>query len=67
MTRYSDVLPSEANLETKLTEQVSLNVPILSSDMDTVTESEMAIAMAPSVGGLDSLHKELTTANQGSG
>ena len=40
------MLPSEANMETKLSEQVSLNVPILSSDMDTVTESEMAIAMA---------------------
>ena len=37
-TRYSDVLPSEANLETKLTEQLSLNLPIFSSDMDTVKE-----------------------------
>ena len=62
-TRYSDVLPSEANLETKLTEQVSLNVPILSSDMDTVTESEMAIAMALS-GGMGLIHYNMSQRQQ---
>ena len=45
-TRFSDVLPNDANLETNLSEKIKLNLPILSSDMDTVTESEMAIAMA---------------------
>ena len=57
------MLPSEANLETKLTEQVSLNVPILSSDMDTVTESEMAIAMALS-GGMGLIHYNMSQRQQ---
>ena len=62
-TRYSDVLPSEANMETKLTERVSLNVPILSSDMDTVTESEMAIAMAL-CGGMGLIHYNMSQRQQ---
>ena len=45
-TRYSEVLPSNVNLETELSDSIKLSVPILSSDMDTVTESNMAIAMA---------------------
>ena len=45
-TRYSEVLPANVNLETDLSESVKLSIPILSSDMDTVTESNMAIAMA---------------------
>ena len=43
---YSDVLPGEVDVSTRLTRNVPLNVPILSSPMDTVTESEMAIGMA---------------------
>jgi len=62
-TRYSDVLPSEANLETKLTEQLSLNLPIFSSDMDTVTESEMAIAMAL-CGGMGLIHYNMSQRQQ---
>ena len=62
-TRYSDVLPSEANLETKLTDQLSLNLPILSSDMDTVTESEMAIAMAL-CGGMGLIHYNMSQRQQ---
>ncbi|HZG31683.1 MAG TPA: IMP dehydrogenase, partial [Sphingopyxis sp.] len=39
----SDILPSDANLSTQLTSEISLNIPILSSAMDTVTEADMAI------------------------
>ena len=62
-TRYSDVLPSDANLGTRLSENISLNLPILSSDMDTVTESEMAIAMAL-CGGLGILHYNMSKRQQ---
>ena len=48
-TRYSEVLPRNVNLETTLSESIKLSIPIVSSDMDTVTESDMAIAMALSV------------------
>ena len=48
-TRYSEILPGNVNLETSLSESIRLSIPIVSSDMDTVTESKMAIAMAPRV------------------
>ena len=51
LPRYSDFMPSEASLETKLTKNLSLKIPLLSAAMDTVTESRMAIALAE-VGGL---------------
>jgi len=55
---YSEVLPHEVNIKTKLTRNISLNVPIISAAMDTVTESAMAIAMAR-VGGIGVLHKNM--------
>ncbi|MGH7970293.1 MAG: IMP dehydrogenase, partial [Limisphaerales bacterium] len=54
-TLYSEVLPRETQLNTVLSENLSLNIPIISSDMDTVTESRMAIAMALN-GGLGLIH-----------
>ena len=43
---YSEVLPREVNIQSKISRNISLNVPIVSAAMDTVTESSMAIAMA---------------------
>jgi IMP dehydrogenase len=54
-TLYSEVLPRETNLETTLADGIHLHIPIISADMDTVTESRMAIAMALS-GGLGLIH-----------
>lgn len=62
-TRYSDVLPRQTNLETRLSERLVLPVPIVSSDMDTVTEAEMAIAMAES-GGLGLIHYNMSPREQ---
>ncbi|MFM7202919.1 MAG: IMP dehydrogenase [Myxococcota bacterium] len=55
----SDVLPAEADVHTRLTRDILLNIPLLSSAMDTVTESSTAIAMAQS-GGIGILHKNLS-------
>ena len=54
----SDILPSMANTSTKLTRDISLNIPVLSSAMDTVTEADMAIVMAQ-LGGIGVLHRNL--------
>ncbi len=54
----SDVLPSQADTRTQLTKSISLNIPILSSAMDTVTEADMAIVMAQ-LGGIGVLHRNL--------
>jgi len=59
----SDVLPNEVNLETKLTNKIKLNIPIMSAAMDTVTESRMAIAIARE-GGIGIIHKNMTIAEQ---
>ncbi|SFZ81717.1 IMP dehydrogenase [Devosia enhydra] len=55
---HSDVLPSQVDISTRVTKDISLNIPILSSAMDTVTESTMAIAMAQA-GGMGVIHKNL--------
>ncbi|HHM12383.1 MAG TPA: IMP dehydrogenase, partial [Planctomycetaceae bacterium] len=57
--RYSDVVPSEVDVRTRLTDRIQLNIPLLSSPMDTVTESAMAIALAKE-GGLGVIHKNLS-------
>lgn len=59
----SDVLPYQVDLKTRLTEDISLNIPLLSAAMDTVTEARLAIAMAQE-GGLGIIHKNMTVENQ---
>ena len=59
----SSVLPADANTHTQVTKSIRLNIPLLSSAMDTVTEFEMAIAMAQ-VGGMGVLHRNLDTEEQ---
>ena len=59
----SNVLPSQANTATKITSEITLNIPILSSAMDTVTEADMAIVMAQ-LGGLGVLHRNLGVEEQ---
>jgi len=60
---YSNVLPRDVNLTTKLTRDININIPLLSAAMDTVTESRLAIAMAQE-GGLGILHKNMTIKEQ---
>ena len=59
----SEILPAQANVTTKLTREIQLNIPLISSAMDTVTESAMAIAMAQA-GGLGIIHKNLDIETQ---
>lgn len=59
----SEVMPSEVDVRAKLTREITLNIPILASAMDTVTEAEMAIAMAQN-GGIGVLHRNLSVAEQ---
>ncbi|MEJ2500025.1 MAG: IMP dehydrogenase [Campylobacterales bacterium] len=61
--RYSEVLPKEVNLETKLTRNITLNIPMVSAAMDTVTEYRAAIAMAR-LGGIGIIHKNMDIENQ---
>lgn len=59
----SEVLPADADVRTKVTQSISLNLPLMSAAMDTVTEAEMAIAMAQS-GGLGVVHRNLDIEEQ---
>jgi IMP dehydrogenase len=60
---YSEVLPKDASLRTRLSRRISLNVPIVSAAMDTVTEARLAIAMAQ-LGGIGIIHKNLSLERQ---
>ncbi len=62
-TLYSEILPRDTHLETELAEGLRLNIPILSADMDTVTESRMAIAMALN-GGMGLIHYNMPERQQ---
>jgi IMP dehydrogenase len=55
----SEVLPHQVNLETWLTRDIRLNIPLLSSAMDTVTDADLAIAMAQE-GGIGIMHKSMS-------
>ena len=60
---FSDVLPKDVSLQTRLTTELSLNVPLISAAMDTVTEARLAIAMAQE-GGIGVVHKNMSLENQ---
>jgi IMP dehydrogenase len=63
MPAYSEVLPRETNISTQLTKAITLNIPMLSAAMDTVTEAGLAIALARE-GGLGILHKNMSVEDQ---
>ena len=60
---YSEILPRDTSLATRLTRGIALNIPLVSAAMDTVTESRLAIAMAAE-GGIGIIHKNLQPAEQ---
>ncbi|MDX5327213.1 MAG: IMP dehydrogenase, partial [Marinobacter sp.] len=60
---YSEVLPHQVELKTQLTKGITLNIPLVSSAMDTVTEAELAIAMAQE-GGIGIMHKNMSVEQQ---
>src|SRR5947199_9548205 len=62
-TLYSEILPRDTQLDTRLAEGLNLNIPVISADMDTVTESRMAIAMALN-GGLGLIHYNMAEKQQ---
>ncbi|HNB82200.1 MAG TPA: IMP dehydrogenase, partial [Chitinophagaceae bacterium] len=60
---YSEVLPREVNIQTRLTRQLGINIPLISAAMDTVTEAQLAIALARE-GGIGILHKNMSIEKQ---
>src|SRR5437588_12865162 len=62
-TLYSEILPRDTQLDVQLAEGLNLNIPVISADMDTVTESRMAIAMALN-GGLGLIHSNMSEQQQ---
>ena len=60
---YSEILPREVSLRTHVTRGITLNIPILSAAMDTVTEARLAIALAQE-GGMGIIHKNMSPADQ---
>ena len=63
MPAYSEVLPKEVDIKTELTKNISLNMPLLSAAMDTVTEHRSAIMMAR-LGGIGIIHKNMDIQHQ---
>src|SRR5574344_2203425 len=63
LPRYSEVTPDMVSLKTRLSKHITLNIPFLSAAMDTVTESQMAIALARE-GGIGIIHKNMTIERQ---
>jgi IMP dehydrogenase len=63
LPRYSEVLPRDTNTKTRLTKKLTINIPIISAAMDTVTESDLAIAIARE-GGIGIVHKNMSIAEQ---
>jgi len=61
--RASEILPADAGLNTRLTKSISINVPLISAAMDTVTEARLAIVMAQ-IGGIGVIHRNLTAEEQ---
>src|SRR5258707_13442619 len=59
----SELMPSDADIRTRITREIPLNIPIIASAMDTVTEAKMAIAMAQA-GGLGFIHRNLEPGEQ---
>ena len=60
---YSDILPADVDIQSRLTRDISINAPLASAAMDTVTEARLAIAMAQE-GGIGVIHKNMTLQQQ---
>ena len=61
---YSNILPSQVTLQSRVSKNISLNIPVISSAMDTVTEARLAIAIAQE-GGMGIVHKNMTERRAG--